>query len=149
MQLEKEIKQTQFISQHQKLMLNIMLANNKITYWLKGIFERHGLTLQQYNILRILRGAKSDISTAQLKERMLDKNSDTSRIVERLILKNLVKKVPNNSDKRLVSITITEQALDILSKIDDVEETFFIPLQTLSDEDCIIANELLNKITTN
>lgn len=146
MQLEQEIKQTNFISQHQKLMLNVMATNNRITYWLKDIFQQHGLTMQQYNIIRIPRGAKQALSTTQIKERMLDKNSNISRIVDRMILKDLVAKSTSAEDKRLVSITISEIGLKILHKIDQIEHSFFDPLKTLTEEECRIANQLLDKI---
>ena len=81
------------------------------------------ITLQQYNILRILRGSyPTPLSTQQIRDRMLDKMSDTSRIVDRLIVKGLVQKNISKSDKRLVDVIITEDGRNFLGKMDQHNE---------------------------
>src|SRR6266480_1588873 len=118
MNLEKDINQQKFRNEYQKSIINIIYTYNWMTGQLKQVFEKAGLTMQQFNILRILRGSLMPLSTLQIRERMLDKMSDTSRIVDRLIVKGLVKKVICKTDKRLVDVYITNKGKKILSKID-------------------------------
>src|SRR5215210_3527334 len=92
MSLEKEIYQQSFRSERHKAVVNIIYTFNWLRDRMQEQFTCHDLTMQQYNILRILRGAQEPISTLQIRERMLDKMSDTSRIVDRLLIKGLVKK---------------------------------------------------------
>ena len=92
MSLEKDIQQKQFRNEYQKGIVNLIFTYNWLNEKMKKVFEKQGITGQQYNILRILRGAGKPISTLQIRERMLDKMSDTSRIVDRLVLKGLAKK---------------------------------------------------------
>lgn len=122
MSINKDIKQESFKNQHQKAMVNLIFTYNWTTEQLKQLFEEEGLTMQQFNILRILRGSSNPLSTLQIRERMLDKMSDSSRIVDRLILKGLVKKITCKTDKRLVDVTITAKGLKILEKLDNQED---------------------------
>ena len=82
MGIEKDIQQENFRSIYQKLSINLIFSNNWITEKIKSVLQEEDITHQQYNILRILRGSKKPLSTLQIRERMLDKMSDTSRIVE-------------------------------------------------------------------
>ena len=102
--------------------------------------------MQQFNILRILRGSETPLSTLQIRERMLDKMSDTSRIVDRLVIKGVARKVISKSDKRLVDITITDKGKKLLLKIDEHEETFDKTVSALSLNDAKTLNILLDKI---
>ena len=117
-----------------------------MTEKLKDHFLKEDLTMQQFNILRILRGSQSPLSTLQIRERMLDKMSDTSRIVDRLIIKGLAKKVACKTDKRLVDITITDKGKKILQKIDKKEEEMERILSNLSTSEAKSLNTLLDKI---
>ncbi len=146
MNLETLIHQKVFKNDYQKLMLHIIVANNILIEQQKNIFAKFNLSLQKFNILRILRGAKTALSTSQIKERMLDKNSDTSRIVDRMILKNLVIKEQSKGDKRLVSITISDLGLAILEKLDKEEEAFFKSLTKLSETEAATMCNLFEKI---
>ncbi|MEJ7587627.1 MAG: MarR family transcriptional regulator [Ferruginibacter sp.] len=106
MSIDKDIKQSSFKSEHQRAIINLIFTYNWTTEQLKQIFDKEDLTLQQFNILRILRGIKTPLSTLQIRERMLDKMSDTSRIVDRLIIKGLEKKITCKKYKRLVDVSI-------------------------------------------
>ena len=122
MSIENDIKQDSFKSEYQKAIINLVFTYNWTTERLKKLFEESDLTLQQFNILRILRGSQMPLSTLQIRERMLDKMSDTSRIVDRLIIKELAKKVICKKDKRLVDVTITGKGLKLLEKLDSQED---------------------------
>ena len=122
---------------------------NNIEDWCKMfkiIFEKGNITSQQFNILRILRGATEPLSTLQIRQRMLDKMSDTSRIVVRLIAKDLVKKVVCKTDKRLVDVTITEKGMKLLEELDKFESDVDAVLGSLSNSEVETLNILLDKI---
>jgi len=93
-----------------------------------------------------LRGAGEPLSTLQIRERMLDKMSDTSRIVDRLLKKELVKKVVCVSDKRLVDVTITQKGLDLLTELDKFNDELDNVLNSISEEEVCTLNQLLDKI---
>src|SRR6478672_5566002 len=118
MSLEKEIHQEKFMHSKQKAMINLLYTYGWVIEKIKGFLAKEDITHQQFNILRILRGAfPKPLSTLQIRERMLDKMSDTSRIVDRLITKDLVKKTICPADKRLVDVVITEKGQELLKKI--------------------------------
>lgn len=146
MDINKAINQSKFDSEHEKVMLNIIYSANWTNEQLKATFDKEDITPQQYNILRILRGAKVPISTLQIRARMIDKMSDTSRIVDRLLKKQFVKKVPCLSDKRLVDISITKKGLHLLEKLDNNNTIAGDFCKTLSINDAITLNTLLDKL---
>jgi DNA-binding MarR family transcriptional regulator len=146
MTLEKDINQTKFRNEHQKATVNIIYTNNWIMERISKIFDAAGITSQQYNILRILRGAGKPLSTSQIRQRMLDKMSDSSRIVDRLVLKGMVKKNDCKSDKRLVDIVITAKGLKLLEKIDAYNGRVDSIMMNLSETEAKALNKLLDKI---
>jgi DNA-binding MarR family transcriptional regulator len=146
MSIEKDIQQQKFKSEYQKAMINLIYTFNWTTEKLKKIFEKEDLTPQQFNILRILRGSDKPLSTLEIRERMLDKMSDTSRIVDRLIKKDLVKKIICAADKRLVDVSINCNGLKLLENLDQYEnemESIFSPLSVTEAQ---TLNTLLDKI---
>lgn len=146
MGIEQDIQQTKFRNDYQKGLVNLIYTHGFITEKLKGIFIRSGITSQQYNILRILRGAGKPLSTLELRKRMLVKMSDTSRLVDRLILKDLVKKVTCPKDKRLVDISITSTGLNLLLGLEKFNEEMDQLLHPLTSEEVNSLNILLDKI---
>lgn len=147
MEIEKEIYSTKFENNHQKVIVNLIYTYGWITDLLKQQLNKHKITLQQYNILRILRGQHPKPATINLlKERMLDKMSDASRIVERLVQKDLVKRCVSNKDRRAVDILITSKGLDILQKLDSEMSSRDILKANISDEEAGILSTLLDKM---
>ena len=146
MSIEKDISQRKFKTEFQKAMINLIFTHNWMMERMKMFFDQADLTPQQFNILRILRGGGQPLSTLQIRQRMLDKMSDTSRIVDRLIKKGLAKKVVCKSDRRLVDVTITEKGLKLLEKLDDQQHNLDGILQNLNDTDAKQLNKLLDKI---
>lgn len=112
----------------------------------RRFFEKADLTPQQFNILRILRGAGKPLSTLQIRQRMLDKMSDTSRIVDRLVKKDLVEKVICKTDRRLVDVTISEKGLQLLQMLDNLDEEMDLQLNGLTSEEAKTLNHLLDKL---
>ncbi|MEI7472163.1 MAG: MarR family transcriptional regulator [Chitinophagaceae bacterium] len=146
MGIEKDINQSKFRNDYQKAGINLIYTFNWMTEKMKILFGKFGLTSQQFNILRILRGAGQPLSTLQIRQRMLDKMSDTSRIVDRLILKGLVKKVICKTDKRLVDVSITEKGKKLLAKMDEHEYEMDAVFNNLSESEAKTINKLLDKI---
>lgn len=146
MSLEKDINQNKFRNEHQKAIINLIYTYNWMSERMKVFFDRFSITAQQFNILRILRGAGKPISTLQIRQRMLDKMSDTSRIVDRLVLKLLVKKVICKADKRLVDISITAKGNKLLEKADKYSDEMDAVFGRLSVTEVNSLNVLLDKI---
>ena len=146
MALENEINQRKFRNEYQKSAINLVYTYNWVTEKITRIFDEWDITPQQFNILRILRGAGQPLSTLQIRQRMLDRMSDTSRIVDRLVRKGLVKKSICKMDRRLVDVTITDKGKKLLEKIDQYSEQMDGIMKNLTEEDARTLNELLDKI---
>ena len=147
MKLEDEIHQKKFSSEFQKLTINLIYTNNWIASKHAEYFKNSDITVQQYNVLRILRGQFPNTSSVKLiKERMLDKMSDASRIIDKLKLKKLVirKECPN--DRRSVDILITEKGLDLLKSLDVVDEAPKELFKSLTISEIKTLNDLLDKL---
>lgn len=146
MSLEKDINQRLFRNEYQKGIINLIYTYNWMNEKMKKVFDKEDITAQQYNILRILRGAGKPISTLQIRERMLDKMSDTSRIVDRLVIKGLAKKTVCKDDKRLVDVSISTKGSKLLKKIDGYENEMDAIVGNLSEIEAKTLNKLLDKI---
>jgi MarR family transcriptional regulator, 2-MHQ and catechol-resistance regulon repressor len=147
MSIDRDIQQTRFASSKQKALINILYTYGWALEKLKNILGNHGVTHQQFNILRILRGSRpKPLSTLQIRERMLDKMSDSSRLVDRLILKGLAQKTTSSSDHRLVDVLITEKGLDILREIDEGPDIVSGVMANVSEEEMEELSCLLDKI---
>ncbi len=146
MSIEEDISQSKFRNEHQKGIVNLIYTYNWMNERMKTFFDREEITGQQFNILRILRGAGKPISTLQIRERMLDKMSDTSRIVDRLIIKGLAKKTTCPTDKRLVDVSISDKGKKLLEKMDAYENEMDEIFGSLSATEAKTLNSLLDKI---
>jgi DNA-binding MarR family transcriptional regulator len=146
MSIEKDINQVRFNSEYHKMNVNLIYTYNWVMEQSKRFFEKADLTPQQYNILRILRGAGKPLSTMQIRQRMLDKMSDTSRIVDRLVKKQLVEKVTCKNDRRLVDVTISGKGMDLLNDLDNHSQELDSHLSSISVEEAKTMNHLLDKL---
>ncbi len=147
MSIDKDIQQVKFRNAHQKAAINIIYTLGWMRERTAAIFEAEDITPQQFNILRILRGsAPEPLSTLQIRERMLEKMSDTSRIVDRLITKGLVKKLTCKNDRRLVDIMISDKGKKLLERLDTRQDEIDGVLGNLSERDANILSDLLDKI---
>ena len=148
MKLENEIRQEKFRSEYQKAILNIYYTNCFISSHFQEATKENGITQQQYNILRILRGQHPDAANMGLiKERMLDKSSDVSRIVERLRIKKLIERRTSRKDRRQMEVRITQNGLKLLADLDKgVQQMDNIISNNLSAKEAKTLNELLDKI---
>ena len=146
MSIENDIQQAKFRNEHHKVSVNLIYTCNWLMEKHKHFFDNADITPQQYNILRILRGAGTPLSTLQIRQRMLDKMSDTSRIVDRLVKKELVKKVICKTDRRLVDVTISEKGLSLIEGMDGHNDEMDASVGTLSTEEAMALNGLLDKM---
>ncbi len=146
MKIEEEIKQTKFRNVHHKLAINLLYTAAWLEDQNKNFFKEFGITNQQFNILRILRGQHpSKISGAEIKSRMIDKNSDVSRLLDRLIAKELVIKSQCPNDKRAADVVISDQGLKILKKIDAKMDQTDLSVLKLTNEEATQLSDLLDK----
>jgi DNA-binding MarR family transcriptional regulator len=145
MKIEDEIKQSKFKTPYQKAVINLLFTSN----WLQGkhqdYFKSFGITNQQFNILRILKGQyPKSTSATEIKSRMLDKNSDVSRLLDRLTTKKLITKQVCPNDKRAADITIAEAGLTILRELES-RQSEIDGVLNLSEEEAKQLSNLLDK----
>jgi DNA-binding MarR family transcriptional regulator len=146
MGIEQDIQQASFRNEFQKMGINLLFTANWLNEQIGKILSEEGVTQQQYNILRILRGSATPLSTLKIRERMLDKMSDTSRIVDRLIAKELVVKNTCEKDKRLVDITLSPKGLDLVDQLDQYNERIDALLKGINESEAQMMNQILDKI---
>lgn len=148
MGIEQDIQQSNFRNEYQKLGINIIFTANWLNERISCILANEEITQQQYNILRILRGAEKPLSTLQIRERMLDKMSDTSRIVDRLVVKGFVDKNACQLDKRLVDITLSKKGRNLVESLDKFDAQIDALLMGVSDKEAETLNQILDKLRT-
>lgn len=146
MKLEDAIQQSRFRNEHIKVMVNILYTQSWLEEKIKTLLSVQGVSMQQYNILRILRGNGTPLSTMQIRERMLARMSDTSRIIDRMLVKDLVEKKLNPADKRLVDITISDKGIQILAQLDKQNNQLDAIAGSLSVDEAKMLNEMLDKL---
>lgn len=147
MRIEDEIQQKAFKSEQHKAQINILYTANYLSLKQSAIFKPFGVTLPQFNVLRILRGQHPQPATVNLlMERMLDKTSNVSRIMDKLVAKNLATRKQCPNDRRSVDILISEDGLNLLKKMDDAMEKQEIGLQNITEAEAAELNRLLDKI---
>lgn len=147
MKLEEEIKQSKFRNEYHKLAVNIFYTYSWLLNLQTQLFKKFKITSNQYNILRILRGQHPTPATINLlKDRMIDKMSDASRLVERLRKKGLVKRELCKNDRRRVDVVITDKGLKLLSDIDKLNDEYDSFFKNLSVTESKTLNDLLDKL---
>jgi DNA-binding MarR family transcriptional regulator len=147
MSIDKDIHQVKFKNEYHKATVNILYTHSWLMEQIKQVLIDVDITPQQFNILRILRGSyPNPLSTLQIRERMLDKMSDTSRIVDRLIVKGLVKKSVSEEDRRLVDVLISLRGRRLLEKLDARQDKIDGILYNISDSEASTLSKILDKI---
>lgn len=147
MGIAEEIKQEKFKSEYSKAVVNIIYTNAWLHQQHLRLFKSYGLTTPQFNILRILRGQHPKPSTVNLLiDRMLDKSSNASRIVDKLEQKELVRRIQCSNDRRAVDVYISDKGLALLEEMDVVIGEWEAATQRLSESEAATLNELLDKL---
>lgn len=141
--LSKDINSS-FPNQRVKALINIKYTANYLDHIGASMLKPYGISEPQYNILRILRGAGEAITVNQVKERMIQKSPNTTRLMDKLCEKKVIRRTRCESDRRVVFVEITQKGLDLLEKIkfDDFDRH----MNRLSAEEARDLNQLLDKI---
>lgn len=118
MNLEQEIKQKAFRSEQSKLIVNLIYTYNQLKSRIATVLKNEGVTMQQYNVLRIVNGSGEEgITTSEIRERMLDKMSDASRMVDRLESMELLLKQRDRDDRRILHVFLTEKGQALVQRL--------------------------------
>jgi MarR family 2-MHQ and catechol resistance regulon transcriptional repressor len=145
MKIDEEIKANFITAQHRAL-VNIRYTSNYLGNLQNNFMSKFDLSMPQFNILRILRGAKGAINVNNVKDRMVEKSPNTTRLMDKLVDKNLVDRWRCNEDRRVVYIQLTEDGQRLLKDIDQSIELLTITNINLSDEEAQTLSDLLDKI---
>jgi DNA-binding MarR family transcriptional regulator len=146
MKIEDEI-QSKFRNEKHKAMVNLQFTQLAISNKLGEVFKRSNISAQQYNVLRILRGQyPNSASIGLIKERMLDKNSDVSRIIDRLKRKKLLARKECKLDRRQKDVTISDEGLKLLEILDEDLSSIEKVIANVSEEDAVKLNSILDEI---
>jgi len=147
MKIEDEIKQTKFESEFQKLMINVLFSGKWIGDLMTQFHKQFDISSQQYNVLRILRGQFPKAATVNLiTERMIDRMSNVSRLIDKLETKGLVERTSCKNDRRQVDIRITDPGLRLLENIDIKQPEVMVQMNNLTAEESKQLNDLLDKL---
>jgi DNA-binding MarR family transcriptional regulator len=148
MRIEEAIQQKRFRSEYQKLVVNLLYSASWLQQFSNQLLKPYGISQEQFNILRILRGMHPEPATVKLlTERMIDKMSNASRLVEKLRVKGLVERHECPLDRRRVDVLITQKGLDLIERASqavDVQGDAYMSGLTL--EEAALLNSLLDKL---
>ena len=136
--------QSKFENNKMKALINILYTANWITAQQNEYFKEFGLSPQQYNILRILRGAGGPLNVQTIKERMSDRSPNATRLMDKLCAKNLIQRIPSEEDRRVVKVLITQQGLDLMSAIPNTVNTRV--LEHITEDEAEQLSNLLDKM---
>lgn len=150
MSLEKEVKQSKFASEHQKALLNILFTASWLGAKNKAYFKKFNISPEQFNVLRILRGSNPNpMRLADIADRMIEKNSNCTRLVEKLKQKELVDRELCKTNRRQVDISITAKGLNLLSRIDSDYDQLVAFQKSISANEAKELNRILDKLRDN
>lgn len=151
MKIEDEIKSTVSLSITKKVMLNLTFTKNFIADKFNEILKPFDISMEQYNVLRILRGQKGKpINMQDIQDRMVTKNSNTTRLIDKLLLKEMVERNICPANRRKIEISIVQKGLDVLTELDPLIENYENDItKNLSETELEELNNLLEKIRTN
>jgi MarR family transcriptional regulator, 2-MHQ and catechol-resistance regulon repressor len=141
-----EIIKANFQSPQQKVIVNIRYTSNCLSNTQNSFMARFDLTMPQFNILRILRGAKEPISVNTVKDRMIEKSPNTTRLMDKLIDKKLIERVRCDDDRRVVFVKISQEGLKLLSQIDNEFNSNSMNKVDLSNDEAELLSDLLDKL---
>ena len=144
-----ELLKMKFKTTHQKAIINLRITSNEIGGIQNKHMAQYGLSMPQFNILRILRGAKEALTVNTVKGRMVEKSPNTTRLLDKLVEKNLIVRERCKEDKRQTYIDITEQGLELLAQIDKSSTHLIEGNYGLSDEEAETLSDLLDKLRNN
>lgn len=145
MKIDDEIK-AHFITPQHRALVNIRYTSNYLGNLQNNFMSKFDLSMPQFNILRILRGAKGAINVNNVKDRMIEKSPNTTRLMDKLVDKNLIERWRCNDDRRVVYVQLTEEGQQLLRDMDESIELLTITNINLTDEEAQLLSDLLDKI---
>ncbi len=147
MSLEKDIHQEKFQSEHQKASINILYTGSWLYNVNAAYLKKFTITPEQFNVLRILRGNHPNpMMLAEITARMIDKNSNCTRLVEKLRQKGFITREICKNNRRQVDISITDKGLQLLKKIDVDQPEWLQAMEKISKADARELNRILDKL---
>lgn len=147
MKIEEAIKQKEFKDEYSKVVVNLFYTSSWLNSLQTQIFKPYEISTQQYNVLRILRGQYPKAASVSLiQDRMLEKMSNASRLVEKLKQKELVIRKECPEDRRQVDVSISKKGLKVLKDLDRILEDFNQRLSTITEKEAKQLNGLLDKL---
>ena len=147
MSIEEAIHQKKFKNELHRLVVNILYTSSLLHAKHSKILKPYRISSEQYNVLRILRGQHPKQSTVTvIQERMLDKSSNASRLIDKLFKKDLVYRKECKSDRRQVDVKITDKGLELLEKLEAQVDELHSDLDNITEKEASIVNEVLNRI---
>jgi len=150
MRIEDEIKQKSFKNEHHKLSVNLQFTSNWLIALHSKTLKCFGISSQQFNVLRILKGQYPESSSLILiRERMLDKESNASRLIDKLVNAGLTYRIQCPKDRRQVEITITEKGIELLDQMNSKVEEVATRMNSLDENEANTLNQLLDKLRSN
>ncbi|MFT7345340.1 MAG: MarR family 2-MHQ and catechol resistance regulon transcriptional repressor [Lentimonas sp.] len=145
----EEVLQSDFKSNQVKAVVNLRYTSNFLASVQNKYMSEFDLSMAQFNILRILRGAKSPLTVNTVKGRMIEKSPNTTRLLDKLLQKELIVKIQCEEDKRQTFVEITKTGLQILSQIDQKSDLFSPLSSGLNDQEAQTLSDLLDKLRSN
>ncbi|MBI1305047.1 MAG: MarR family transcriptional regulator [Bacteroidetes bacterium] len=147
MGIENDIKQNKFTSEYQKLFINIAYTNSYLTNILNTFLKPFDLSMQQFNVLRILRGQHPEpVSINSITERMIDKMSNASRLVDKLHKKELIERAVCPKDRRQVDVKLSQKGIEVLKELDELLPVFESTFHHIKSTEAQKINELLDRL---
>jgi DNA-binding MarR family transcriptional regulator len=147
MGIEQAIKQAKFENEYEKAAVNILFTGSWLSNMNSTRLKKHGITPEQYNVLRILRGSHpKSMMLAEVTARMIDKSSNCTRLVEKLRQKELLKREICENSRRQVDITILDSGLAVLRKIDAEAQQWLDTLKNITNSEAQELNRILDKL---
>ncbi|MCP1384408.1 MarR family winged helix-turn-helix transcriptional regulator [Runella salmonicolor] len=147
MSIETDIKQSKFRNAYHKMALNLIYTTSWLSNGQAALLKPYDLTTQQYNVLRILRGQHPNpVRVNDIIERMLDKMSNASRLVDKLLAKGLVKRTECPRDRRAVDVVITDDGMKILAELDAMQGEWEKTLLNVTEEEANLLSDILDKL---
>lgn len=145
MKIDEELK-SNFKSPQQRAIVNIRFTSNYLGNIQNQFMSKYDLSMAQFNILRILRGAKDTINVNTVKERMIEKSPNTTRLMDKLIDKGLIERTRCTEDRRVVYVKISKQGLSLLAEMDKCLDVNTLIQANLTDEEANTLSDLLDKV---
>ncbi|TPE40290.1 MarR family winged helix-turn-helix transcriptional regulator [Pontibacter mangrovi] len=147
MRIEEEIHQGEFKDDYRRLMANLLFTNNWVNQQQLPFFKELGLTLQQHNVLSIVRGQHPEpVCFGDIQNRMVDRNSNVTRLIDKLIEKGYVTRDICQTNRRMIEVRLTQNGLKKLQEVDEKFPSLFKRFHNLSPQEAVLVSNLLDKL---